>query len=197
MSCCGGRPYCGKEPEKPSGPPSRAQKILGRWAEPGLSAAVAATLLYYGAESLRLGGLGGWVLVPTGAVCATWSWIAWAKALAGGRSGGAGVVVIEERRVTYMGPQTGGAVSLDELRAVDVESGPHATWILREQGGPVLRIPAGAEGVSALPEALAGLPGFSEPKALRAVAARDVAIRPVWRRLSTDGPRPRQFVSVS
>lgn len=187
MSCCGRGPYCGKEPEK-SGPPSRSEKIVSRWGEALVSSVVAGALLHWGIKGVQLGGWVGWALLILAAPTLVWAWIAILRAAAPRRRGGAGVVMVEERRVTYMGPQTGGAISLDELRAVDVESGPDATWILREEGGPVLRIPAGAEGAEALPEALAGLPGFSEPKALRAIAAAGPAIHPVWRRAA--GARP-------
>ncbi len=144
--------------------------------------ALLALALVYGIEAVRLGGWAGWVLIALAAPIALWLRLAALKALSGGRDLGPGVASVDERRVTYMGPETGGALSLDALRAVDVQSGAAPVWILRQGGGPTLRIPAAAEGADRLPEALAALPGFSETKALRALGAAGHALHPVWRR---------------
>jgi hypothetical protein len=156
--------------------------ILSRWAETGIAAALLAFALIYGIDAARLGGWPGWALIALAAPVAIWLRLAALRAWSRRADMGPGVASVDERRVTYMGPQTGGALSLDALRAVDVESGEAPIWILRQDGGPTLRIPAGAEGADALPEALAGLPGFSELKALRALGAAGHALHPVWRR---------------
>ncbi|MFT6774613.1 MAG: hypothetical protein ACJA1L_002327 [Paracoccaceae bacterium] len=181
MSCCGRGPYCGAEPER-SGPPSRARAILSRWAETAAAGAITAAALAYGVDAVSVGAWGGWALLALAIPLALWLRLAAIRAISMRNGLGAGVAMVDERRVTYMGPETGGALSLDTLRAVDIESGDAPTWILREEGGPTLRIPAGADGADLLPEALAALPGFSEPKALRALAASGRAIHPIWRR---------------
>jgi hypothetical protein len=183
MSCRGGGPYCGPETAR-LGPPSRAATILGRWGETGAAAMLLAGALWVGVDAALVGAWGGWVLLALAAPLGLWLRLAALRGLAAREGLGAGIASIDERRVTYMGPDTGGALSLDLLRAVDVQSGPEPIWILREEGGPVLRIPVDAAGADALPEALAALPGFSEPKALRALAMRGVALHPVWRRAS-------------
>lgn len=183
MSCRGNGPYCGPEPLN-TGPPSRPMAILSRWLETGVAAAVLAVALIYGIDAVRLGGWPGWALIALAAPVAIWLRLAAQRAWSVRTDLGPGIASVDERRVTYMGPETGGALSLDALRAVDVESGDAPIWILRQVGGPTLRIPAGAEGADALPEALAGLPGFSELKALRALGAAGHALHPVWRRNS-------------
>lgn len=183
MSCRGNGPYCGPEPEK-SGPASRPAAILSRWAETAIAALLLALALRYGVGGVRLGGWTGWVLIALAAPIGLWLRLAALKAMSARADLGPGVANVDERRVTYMGPETGGALSLDALRAVDVESGAAPTWILRQDGGPTLRIPAAADGADRLPEALAALPGFSEPKALRALGAAGHALHPVWRRAS-------------
>ena len=174
-------------------PPSRATSIRLRWGEFAVSAALVLILTRFGLENVMEGGIFGWSMIAMAAACAVWARLAFLRALAGGRGLDPGVVMIEERRITYLGPQTGGVLSLDELGAVDVESGPNATWILRERAGPALRIPAGAQGVRDLPEALAALPDFSEARALKAIAAEGAAMHAVWRR---EVPAERSF-SVS
>jgi hypothetical protein len=156
--------------------------ILSRWAETAIAAVLVALALRAGVNGVQMGAWGGWALLVLAVPLAIWLRIAALKAWSARTDMGPGVASVDERRVTYMGPQTGGALSLDALRAVDVESGEAPLWILRQDGGPTLRIPASADGADRLPEALAALPGFSEPKALRALAAAGHALHPVWRR---------------
>jgi hypothetical protein len=181
MSCCGRGPYCGEEPDR-DGPVSRPTAILSRWAETGIAALLLVLALRYGIDGALMGGWVGWALIALAALIGIWLRLAALKAWTARADLGPGVANVDERRVTYMGPETGGALSLDALRAVDVESGDAPIWILRQDGGPTLRIPAGADGADRLPEALASLPGFSELKALRALAAVGHALHPVWRR---------------
>ncbi|MGG7568344.1 hypothetical protein ACQ5SO_19500 [Rhodovulum sp. DZ06] len=178
----GGGAIGARRPAGAPPPPSRATALRLRWGEFAVSAALALILLRFGLENVLEGGIFGWSMVLLGGASVLWARLAFLRGLAGGRAMDPGVVMIEERRITYLGPETGGVLSLDELRAVDVESGPNATWILRETGGPALRVPAGASGVESLPEALAALPGFSEAQALKAIAGAGPAMHAVWRR---------------
>ncbi|MEM8850895.1 MAG: hypothetical protein AAGE03_12790 [Pseudomonadota bacterium] len=97
---------------------------------------------------------------------------------------GPGLVRIDEGRILYMGPETGGMVALDDLaevalhRAVD---GP-ATWHLIPSEGPPLLIPEGAQGADALLDALAPLPGLDGGAMVRAVQSRTPGLITVWRR---------------
>ena len=168
-------------------PAARATRLRLRWGEFAVSAALTLILIFFGAQNAMAGGVFGWTMMALGAGCGVWARLAFLRAYAGQRRDDPGVVVVEERRITYLGPETGGVLSIDALRAVDVESGPNATWILREAGGPTLRIPAGARGVRELPEALAALPEFSEARALKAIAAEGAAMHAVWRRAAPAG----------
>lgn len=76
--------------------------------------------------------------------------------------GGPGVVQVDERQVTYYGPQDGGSVSIDALESVVLEprAKPAAEWILKETGGQPLHIPVNAENSEVLFDVFAALNGI-------------------------------------
>lgn len=102
-------------------------------------------------------------------------WIGLAVALVGGfvvysgiqrlrfqvGAGGPGVVQVTERQVTYFGPETGGAISIDALAEVTLapEEGFNA-WILTERTGLSLEIPTHATGADALFDVFSTLDGI-------------------------------------
>ena len=95
-----------------------------------------------------------------------------------------GIVGVDEGRITYMGPLTGGLVELDELTQVafhrpDVGD---AYWRLSQRQGEALVIPEGAIGSDRLLDALAPLPGLDAGAMVRAVQTRDPGAVTVWRR---------------
>lgn len=82
---------------------------------------------------------------------------------------GIGVVQLREGRVAYLGPETGGTVSLDELESLSLvvaRSGRH--WRL-VQGAEILDIPVDAVGADALFDAFTRLPGLSSARLLAAL----------------------------
>ncbi|MGR3435434.1 MAG: hypothetical protein ACU0CO_11195 [Shimia sp.] len=86
---------------------------------------------------------------------------------------GPGIVEITERRIAYMGPETGGVVSIDALARVEIETGRAGlVWHLAGADGTRLAIPGAARGADGLFDALIALPGLNEAEAARAVRAR-------------------------
>lgn len=76
-------------------------------------------------------------------------------------AGGPGVVQVTERQVTYFGPDTGGAISIDALSEVALDPGAdHNHWILTERAGLALAIPTHATGADALFDVFSALPGI-------------------------------------
>ncbi|MEM8822897.1 MAG: hypothetical protein AAGF30_04735, partial [Pseudomonadota bacterium] len=75
---------------------------------------------------------------------------------------GPGLVRIDEGRILYMGPITGGMVALDDLAEVTLNRAEDgvATWQLIPSQGAPLHIPEGAQGADALLDALAPLPSL-------------------------------------
>ena len=97
--------------------------------------------------------------------------------------GGAGIVHVMERQVTYLSGEGGGAVSLDSLERVEILGADGtATWGLIDAEGRAVRIPADAERSDALFDALVALPGFPEDDAVSALARPEPGRRVIWDR---------------
>ncbi len=101
-------------------------------------------------------------------------------------SGGPGVVEVDERQVTYFGPEAGGSVSLDALVRVTIlttDDGPvqdDVHWFFEEEGGAMLMIPAAAAGADQLFDALAVLPGANYQAVLTAMGSTVRERHLVW-----------------
>ncbi|CTQ49788.1 hypothetical protein [Jannaschia donghaensis] len=95
-----------------------------------------------------------------------------------------GIVGVDEGRITYMGPLTGGLVELDELTQIAFHrpTTGDAYWRLSHRQGEPLIIPEGAAGSDKLLDALAPLPGLDTGAMVRAVQTRTPRTITVWRR---------------
>ncbi len=100
-----------------------------------------------------------------------------------GDGGGAGVVSVTERQITYLSGPGGGVVSADSLALVAIER--HGTgapvWFLADREGNTVAIPADAENAGALYDALAPLPGLGQQELLRAATETAPGRRVLWR----------------
>ncbi len=101
---------------------------------------------------------------------------------------GFGMVEVQERKITYFGPDTGGAVSIDDLSKVEIVS-THATgyvdvtyWQLTDRWGNILIIPAGAEGSDAMVDSFSALSGVKYDLIIAAMAATDDALFTIWKK---------------
>lgn len=107
-------------------------------------------------------------------------------------TGGVGVVEVDERQITYLGPMGGGALSINELERVKVKTtslGPAASdffWEFTDRAGQRLTIPGNAENAGALFDALTVLPGADYEAVIKASGATDQSEFVVWDR----GSRP-------
>ncbi len=101
-----------------------------------------------------------------------------ARARLGG--GGAGVVDIDERRITYFGPVSGGSMALGDIARIAAD--PGRRWVLTSTSGELMTIPMTAEGADQLFDAFTALPGMSQANLVR-VIERDVPARTVvWQK---------------
>ena len=109
------------------------------------------------------------------------------------RSGGVGVVDVDERQITYFGPHGGGSISINELARIKVRTtdlGPAASdffWEFTDREGQRLTIPGDAENASALFDALTVLPGADYEAVIKASGSTTVGEFLVWDR--TKAPR--------
>lgn len=111
-------------------------------------------------------GLGGYLLVPLGAAVVLGGGglgLLGLRRLRFGAMGDApGVVTVDEAQIAYMGPQTGGFVSLADLAEIRLlRLGGRRVWRLKQGDGQALLVPLDASGAEGLFDAFAALPGLS------------------------------------
>jgi hypothetical protein len=145
-----------------------------------------------GVAGLWLIGLGGWVLVPLGALllglAALWAVSALRRLRFAQGVAAPGVVEIDEGQVGYLGPGLGGYVALPdlvELRLIRLQG--RRVWRLKQSDGQALLIPVEAAGAERLFDAFAVLPGLDSQALVAALEAAATGDRIVWRR---DGTAP-------
>ncbi len=164
-------------------------------AEPLAAGALALGLLWVGLSGLSAGRVDAVLALLGGAISGAWALAAGRRgrlSLRAGRRLGPGLVRIDEGRIAYFGPETGGVTGLDALAAVAVEpdgEGGLARWVLTRADGEVLTIPGGALGADRLADTLGALPGFGAAAVSHALSQPGApGPRIVWRREGPAGP---------
>jgi hypothetical protein len=141
-----------------------ARAAMWRWREVLAGAGVLAVGLWWALGTAGLlPWLGGALALAGGALIAAGI----QRARFRGTGGGPGVVLVDEGRITYLGPFTGGTVALADLTALRLDPAarpPH--WLLDQPGQPALAVPLAAEGADALFDAFATLPGIRTERML-------------------------------
>jgi hypothetical protein len=174
-----------------------AAGAIRRWGEPVVAGGLVMLSGWLGIGWAGQGGALGWIALAAAVLALFWLRAAVLGALAVRPVTGAGLVVLREGEVGYMGPHSGGFLELDDLIRIDiyiVAPGKDPVWRLIGAHGAALLIPATAEGAAHLPEALTALPGFSDLTAV-GVLQRDRAGRHViWER-SAQHPSPPAYLS--
>jgi hypothetical protein len=156
-----------------------AVAVVTRWREVGVALAIAALGLWI---ALRPGGVivtgFGYVLIALGAVALVPA-LRRARFVSGGQ--GPGVVQVDEGRITYMGPVTGGAMALDDLKVLSVrrDGDDRPAWVLAD-ASQLLVIPVDAVGADALFDAFAALPDVKLDRLIAAVQSRTRGSQRVW-----------------
>lgn len=93
---------------------------------------------------------------------------------------GPGVVDIDERQITYFGPFGGGAVALEDLVELGVDSS--RSWLMRDVYGRQLTIPMNAEGADVLFDAFSAIPGLGAGRLVEAIQSTPHHYTLVWRK---------------
>ena len=148
---------------------------LWRWREVLAALALAALGVWWGLASFGIVQWLGWGLVALGAGLA---FAAAQKVRFRPLSDGAGVVTLDERRVTYLGPLDGGVADLDLMVQLDITPAP--AWRLINADGNYVDIPTNALGVEALFDVFNALPGIKTEYMLSLLNTPRTAKMTVW-----------------
>ncbi|MFN3207822.1 MAG: hypothetical protein ACE369_02245 [Roseovarius sp.] len=155
-----------------------ATASLTRWREVLIAAAVLALGAWWATGFVGILSWVGYALLPLGAAL---GFIGLQRARFRRASGGPGIVQVDEGRVTYFGPLTGGTADLAEMTRLTLDHGARpAHWGLHRPGQPALMIPVTAQGSDALFDAFATLPGLRVQKMLAALSSQDRETVTVW-----------------
>ncbi|MEM6576852.1 MAG: hypothetical protein AAF678_00035 [Pseudomonadota bacterium] len=163
---------------------AEALTAINRWREALAGAAIAGIGLWW---IFGTGGLLFWlgfVLLPTGLSLA-------GLGIQRGRlrtgSVGPGIVQVDEGRVVYFGPLTGGGVDLATLSRLEIDpSGHPAHWVLHQPAEAPLFIPVNATGAEQLFDAFAMLPRFPTAKAVDLMTHPPEGKTLLWHRASPE-----------
>lgn len=158
-----------------------ARAALWRWREALTGAGVIAFGFWWGVGAASLVQWIGWAVVVLGVALAL-AGIQRARFRTG--AGGPGIVQVDERRLSYFGPLTGGIIDMDDLirLELDPQALPAPHWILSGQGGQRIAIPINANGADALFDLFASLPGIRTAQMLAAMEHAPKARITIWDR---------------
>jgi len=102
-----------------------------------------------------------------------------------GATGGPGVVQVDEGQIAYFGPLTGGVAAISDLTLLSLDpTMKPAHWVLEQPTQAPLYIPVTAEGVDALFDVFATLPGLKTQTLLSALNAATDHRLVIWQRTS-------------
>lgn len=168
----------------------QAIAFLRRYAEPAIAGGLAVLLARSAWVTAAAGGSLVWVGFEALAALAASLWALTAlqrqRVAAGSQRGGLspGVLRVEEERIGYFGPESGGFLAMDQVESVALCRGADAswTWYLMGPDQHTLTIPGGALGAEALVDALAGLPEFETARALDVLSRDREGCVTVWER---------------
>lgn len=158
-----------------------AKAALARWREVLVATFIIALGLWIAAKPAGMIVTGfGYVLIGLGAVALVPA-VRRARFFTGGE--GPGVVQIDEGRILFMGPETGGAMALDDLSVLSVRRtrDGKSAWVLAD-ATQLLVIPVDASGADALFDAFAALPGLNIDRLIAAVQSRTQGSARLWAR---------------
>ena len=158
-----------------------ARAFLWRWRDVWIALALGAFGLRSGLWSFGILQWLGWAMVAA-ALAFLVSGIQRARFRKG--SGGSGVVQVDERRLSYFGPVTGGVISAEEISRVVLGPAPEGgnEWRFATLGGERLHIPVNAEGSDALFDLFATLPGLRTQAMIDALDKPLDEVVEIWRR---------------
>ena len=162
-----------------------ARVALWRWREVLTGAAVGLLGISWVLGPGGLLGWLGWVLVIAAAALAV---IGVQRARFRAGMGGAGMVQVDEGQVSYFGPLTGGSAAMSDLNRLSLDPRMKPKhWVLEQPGQPPLFIPVNAEGVDALFDVFAALPGLKTERMLSVLGDEGTSPIVIWQKALAQG----------
>ena len=132
----------------------------------------------------------GWVLQAMGGVCIlaglAIAYTAFRRTRFPTAQDGPGVVEVDERQISYFSAYQGGAVSIESLARISIETydgarwGEDMYWVFEEDGGNTLTIPASASKIELLFDAFAALDGVNYDAVTEATRATQPGKFAIW-----------------
>lgn len=165
---------------------------LLRWREALIGAALVLAGLHLAVFGL---GVQRWLGAGMAAVGVMLVWEGFRRARFPAPGGGAGMVDVDERQITYFGPLGGGSISINELVRVNIRTsdlGPMAPdlyWDFFDAEGHSLTIPGDEEGVDLIFDALSALEGVDYETVTRAAGTTEDKLFTVWQKPQPKGAR--------
>jgi len=148
---------------------------LWRWREVIAALAFAGLGMWFALSAFGIMEWVGWAIFALGVAVAV---SAAQKVRFQSQGDGPGVVTIDERRVTYLGPLDGGIVELDLMVQLDLT--PNDAWHLINADGTYIDIPTNAKGVDVLFDVFIALPGIKTEYMLSILNRADPTRMTVW-----------------
>ncbi|WP_147126093.1 hypothetical protein [Shimia ponticola] len=158
-----------------------ARETLMTWREVGFGVILMAIGVNWTISGTGLAPILGAVIAVIGAAVA---FVGWRRVQLPKGGGGPGIVEVDERRIAYLSGHGGGALSVEALVRVEVETSPSGRliWRFRDDEGQVLNIPSDATGAEELLDALVSLPGLNYDQAAQAVRAERTDRFLIWQK---------------
>ncbi len=102
-----------------------------------------------------------------------------------------GVVEIDERRITFLTANWGGAVSINDLAKIEIgQRSSNLFWRIKDNFGSTLLVPYTANGAEGLVDAFGALEDFDLGKVGRAIDKSGDHMTTVWTRSKSDPVDP-------
>ncbi|MGV6850336.1 MAG: hypothetical protein ACWA5A_18335 [Marinibacterium sp.] len=155
-----------------------AQAALTRYREALIGLGIMVLGLYWALGPGGLLGWVGWALMPFGGALIV---VGLRRARFRQDGEGPGIVRVDEGKISYFGPLSGGAVAASELTRLSLDpTGDPMTWVLDMPERPPLHIPVNAVGSEALFDAFVALPGLDMRRLLQSLEHPGVRIIVLW-----------------
>ncbi len=158
---------------------------LWRWREVLLGAVITALGANWAFGSFGVMGWLGWVVLVVGLSLLI---AGLQRARVRPRSGGPGVVELDEGQLSYLHPENGAIVTLPAVIRIEIETtgaGPvedDLFWRFFQNNGYRARIPASAVGGERLFDSLAGFPGADYQKVIEASGSTEPHVFVIWQK---------------